>query len=109
MPKVISVEDLEPGLVLAKDVKNIKGLSLIKKGALLEEKHAKILKRWGIASIEVSDGEEELKDGGASLEEQKQLIEGDLDHMFNDFEDDDVMMQIKQSAKTVRLSLLEKE
>ena len=52
MPRV-KTESLEPGLVVAVDVKNMDGMLLLPQGCELTERHIGILQAWGIAEIQI--------------------------------------------------------
>lgn len=56
-----AIEDLEPGMILSKDIKDRTGRTLLKADMVLQEKHLKILKTWGISTIEIQ-GEETQAD-----------------------------------------------
>ena len=56
-------EQLEEGMVVARDVKNIDGMLLVSTGTILTARQISILQTWGIAEIEVeSTGESEGND-----------------------------------------------
>ena len=48
-----AIDDLEPGMVLSKDIKDRTGRTLLKADMALQEKHLKILKTWGISAVEI--------------------------------------------------------
>ncbi|HLP76275.1 MAG TPA: DUF3391 domain-containing protein [Candidatus Paceibacterota bacterium] len=52
MPKV-KVEQLQPGMIVAGDVKNMDNMLLIPSGAALSERQIDILSAWGVTEIEV--------------------------------------------------------
>lgn len=54
----ISIEELKPGLTLQSDVKDRSGRMLLSAGAVIEPKHIKILRTWGISEVEVTDTSE---------------------------------------------------
>jgi hypothetical protein len=49
----INLEDIEPGMVLADDVKQVSGEILLAAGAVLTERHLQIFKKWGITEADV--------------------------------------------------------
>lgn len=55
MPRT-KTEYLQPGRVVASDVKNIDGMLLIPAGASLTERQIDILQAWGVAEIDVQAG-----------------------------------------------------
>jgi hypothetical protein len=56
MPK-IKAESLQPGMVVAKDVKNLDNMLLIPSGCELTERQIDILLAWGVDEIEVEAAE----------------------------------------------------
>jgi hypothetical protein len=60
MPKLIIIEEIEEDMVLASPVRNKMGQILLGADMLLQEKHKKILKTWGIEYISIkNDGNNE--------------------------------------------------
>ena len=62
----INVDDLEVGMVFAKDVIDKNGRLLAKEGVTLSEKHLRILKMWGVTEAKIKgvsdkDAEERSK------------------------------------------------
>jgi hypothetical protein len=49
----INVGDLQVGMVLASEVKNMNGQLLMPSGLTINEKHLGLLKAWGITEVEV--------------------------------------------------------
>ena len=49
--KLISVSEIEPGMVLAEPVKNRNGQILLNTGTFLEEKHKKLLGKFHFINI----------------------------------------------------------
>ena len=62
-PSVIRLksEALQPGMVVARDVKNIDGMLLAPSGCELSERQINILQAWGVTEVEVDAGEEMAK------------------------------------------------
>jgi hypothetical protein len=54
-------EALQPGMVVARDVKNIDGMLLALSGCELSERQINILQAWGVTEVEVAAGEEMAK------------------------------------------------
>ena len=62
MPKTITIDEIEEGMEVHSEVTNKFGQVLIGSGAILNEKHKKILKTWNIAQVEIkSDDQEEAQ------------------------------------------------
>lgn len=57
MPKIVTLDLIEPGAVLSEPVTNSMGQTLIGSGITLTSKHISILRTWNIHSIKISDGE----------------------------------------------------
>ena len=53
----LSIDKLEPGMEVAADVVNLNGVLMIGQGAVLTERHLRILKAWGIDSIPIAGQE----------------------------------------------------
>lgn len=54
---VLSVDQAEPGMVLAAAVTDRQGRLLIPQGKELSERHVEALKMWGVTHVEVDGGE----------------------------------------------------
>lgn len=69
--KIIRINNLEPGMILAKDVVGRFGRSLLKAGNTITTKHVKIFKSWGITelSIESSDNSELANDANTQIQD----------------------------------------
>lgn len=52
MPRIKS-EQLQEGMIVASDVKNLDGMLLIPSGATLTERQINILQAWGVPEVEV--------------------------------------------------------
>jgi hypothetical protein len=55
----ISVDFLEPGMVLARDVRGNNGIVLLGAGAEITERHIQIFKSWDIVDVEVKGPDQE--------------------------------------------------
>jgi len=49
----LSVDFLEPGMVLARDVRASSGLVLLGAGVEISERHIQIFRSWGVGEVEV--------------------------------------------------------
>jgi hypothetical protein len=54
----VNVDNLEPGMVLADDVRDSKGRLLLAKGATIASKHLLIFRTWGIVAAAIEGGED---------------------------------------------------
>lgn len=59
MSKVISIDDIEEGMVNLEPIVNRYGQTLLAPGVKLSPQHMMILKTWNIRTIKISGGEEE--------------------------------------------------
>ncbi|WP_243360079.1 HDOD domain-containing protein [Fundidesulfovibrio terrae] len=84
------VSDLHPGLVLARDVRDVNGRLLISGGTCLNDRFIGVLKAWGVGEVQV-EGEKASEPGEAGLEEalaqaeeimDARLARNDLSHGF---------------------------
>jgi hypothetical protein len=55
----IKAEELQPGMVTAREVKNIDGMLLAPSGCELSERQINILQAWGVAEVTVEASEEQ--------------------------------------------------
>lgn len=81
----LAVEFLEPGMVLARDVRGSNGMVLLGAGAELTERHIGIFRAWGIAEVEVKGAAQDAFNTEilTRLEvAQRQQIEQELDRLF---------------------------
>ena len=53
----LHTDDLLPGMVAARDVKDRSGRLLLREGCELTERSMKVLRSWGIATVEVQEDE----------------------------------------------------
>lgn len=73
MAKVISVDDIQEGMINAEPIVNRYGQTLLAAGVVLTQQHATFLKTWNIRTIKVSAGAEEEENSEIS-EEMRQLV-----------------------------------
>ncbi len=59
----LSVKNIRPGMILAKDVKDLNGRVLLPANQEILLKHAKIFKKWGITQVFIIDDRKEASDG----------------------------------------------
>lgn len=53
----VSVNDITPGMVLAEDLSSETGRFLLGRGTVIEEKHQRIFKIWGVAAVDIDSDE----------------------------------------------------
>ncbi len=56
---MISIDNLKPGMVLAADVTDRGGRTLLASGQEIAEKHMRIFKMWGVLEVNVQGEEQE--------------------------------------------------
>ena len=57
----VKSEELQPGMVVARDVKNIDGMLLVPSGCELSERQIGVLQAWGVTDLEIEASEEQAK------------------------------------------------
>ena len=94
---LIHVKDLKKGMVLACEVSNKHGNTLLEKGDMLSERHIMLLKSWGITEADIEGFDK------AQVEEREretlstavaESIEEDLKNLFADFGDNPLMNEL---------------
>lgn len=109
----IDVDSLQDGMKIAADVVNLHGQLILKKGVSIEEKHMRILKAWGVQTVEVESagGTHAQAESANSLsEEQMGLIEEALTDVFGKENLQQPLMKqlyqvcLARKAKRVRLA-----
>lgn len=84
---VVSVRtsDLQPGMVVARDVKDLHGRLLVPAGAKTLPKHLKVLKIWGIPEVFIkgdSEAEKKTDPIDALDPRQRKQIEEEIQTLF---------------------------
>jgi hypothetical protein len=57
----VKAEELQPGMVVAAEVKNLDGMLLAPSGCELSERQIGILQAWGVAEVDIEASEEAAK------------------------------------------------
>lgn len=70
--KNVKLEEVEPGMILARDVKGRFGRGLLLTGNMVTEKHIRIFKSWGITEIII---EKKLDSGIDELQKSPEVHE----------------------------------
>lgn len=97
-----AVEDLKPGMVLAKAVYNHQELLLLESGVKIKEKNIRMFKSWGVSTVWVRGESLDDADGDLGFEDQaRQAIEVTLKEKFADVLDDPIMLEIMRAASNV--------
>ena len=95
---VLNSDELKPGMILAKPVRNFQEVLLLNEGTELSEKNIRMLKSWGVVEIQVEGGDE---DEGREVElnsKVKESIERELKEKFSEVLEDEIMVEIMRVA-----------
>lgn len=100
----LSVEFLEAGMVLARDVRGSSGVVLLGAGAEINARHIQIFKSWGVREVEIKGADQAALNArmlGSLDAEQRARIERELDRLFlhNDARDP-VIEELRRIALT---------
>ena len=102
MSKLVKIDDLQPGMVMDRDVKNLQGAILLKQDNAVTERHIKIFKTWGVQSVFIREALTSEDLGGKTpeevVDEQIREFQKILDDKFSDVSDDEIMTNIKNLA-----------
>ena len=107
----LKIEELKPGMILARSVYNQQDLLLLEKGTSLTKKRIWMLKTWGVDRVSVKG---KSQGGGESdfeaVLETKESIEAELKAKFADVIDEPIMQEImKAAARQLQKSLIDQE
>jgi hypothetical protein len=93
MPKLIKIDSLIEGMVLAEAVINKLGQVIIAKNTLLTLKQINTLRMWGINQVLIKslDSEMEISEDLAIIEESKSKIKAELDWKVNNIFTDELI------------------
>ena len=95
---------LKPGMILSEDVQNFQGLLLLKAGTALSEKNIKILKTWGVTSVEIDgDGEKNRQNISDSPSDLKMAIEAEMKERFSNTLGHPVMEEVMKVATEIKI------
>jgi len=97
-----AVDDLEPGMILAKPVYNHQELLLLETGVKIKEKNIRMFKSWGVSKVWVRGESPDDADGHREFEDQaREAMEMKLKEKFADVLDDPIMLEIMRAASRV--------
>ena len=99
---VLDVNELKPGMVLAKPIVNHQELLLLEAGAKITEKNIRIFKSWGITTAWVKGdaADNDPKDLRSDIA-SREAIELELKEKFAGVLDNPVMLEIMRAASSV--------
>ena len=99
---VKKLDDLTVGDVLSKDLTNSQGAALVKAGTPIAESHMRLLRMWGVSSVEVQDAN---GGSGGAVQVAERLLdeaEAEIRTRFGPSLDNEVMAEILRVAVDLR-------
>jgi hypothetical protein len=103
----VSAENLLPGMVLAADLKDLAGRTLLKEGAELSERYIERIRKWGFGEIAVQgEGDEGLAGAlppvvGYPVEGRSWAeIQADVEKRFSKSGNDYMLVRLKRAVLT---------
>ncbi|UCF93853.1 MAG: hypothetical protein JSW39_06745 [Desulfobacterales bacterium] len=93
------LDNLKPGMILAKPVYNSQNLLLLRAGVRISAQNIGVFKSWGVSRVAVRGQPERNLDRVAKLQnDAREAIAKDLKEKFADVLDDPVMEAIMEAA-----------
>ena len=107
----LKIEELKPGMILARSVYNQQDLLLLENDTSLTKKRIWMLKTWGIDQVSVKGKSQGEGKGDFEAEiETKETIETELKAKFADVIDEPIMQEIMKAAgRQLQKSLIDQE
>ena len=97
--KHVGIEELKPGVILERPVKNHQGVLLLEAGARITKKNIRIFKSWGVTEFTVKGQVDRETDSAGQPEPRINPSEEiQLKEKFADVLDDPVMVEIFNAA-----------
>ena len=98
----LNIENLKPGMILARPVRNHQGVLLLEADAKISKKNIHIFKSWGILEISIKGNLTESEASAMEVENKdKESLEKQLKEKFSDVLDDPVMLEIFNAARNL--------
>ncbi|MDJ0819387.1 MAG: hypothetical protein QNJ58_24500 [Desulfobacterales bacterium] len=97
----LAIEDLKPGMILARPVRNRQGVLLLEAGARITKKNIRIFKSWGVNEVIIQGRRSHARrsSAAAAIADQETIVK-QLKDKFSDVLDDPVMIVIYNAAKS---------
>ena len=96
---ILNSDELKPGMILAKPVRNFQEVLLLNEGTELSEKNIRMLKTWGVVEIWVEGDGDEDECSEVELDSKvKESIERELKEKFSEVLEDEIMVEIMRVA-----------
>lgn len=106
MGKLVKLDEIKPGMVLEKDVANLQGAVLLRKGSEISERHLNIFKTWGVSSIFIKEELSAADLGGRSPADvaQSEVLAAEkvINEKYAPYADDEIMQGIRAQAVKYR-------
>jgi hypothetical protein len=74
MPKYINLDEIEEGMVVAKDIKNDFGQTMVKAGVVITKQHIPTLNNWTVEGIFIKQAEDEIQQSEESIKENMKVL-----------------------------------
>ena len=95
----VGVENLKPGMILDRPVKNSQGILLLEAGARITSKKIRIFKSWGVTDVTIKgEAAPEGDSAGKTVVSLKESVDKQLQDKFSEVLDDPVMVEIYKAA-----------
>ena len=96
----LAIEDLKPGMILVRPVRNLQGILLLEAGARITKKNIRIFKSWGVNEVVIQGRRSHARRSSAeaAIADQETIVK-QLKDKFSDVLDDPVMVVIYNAAK----------
>ena len=96
----LNIEDVKPGMILARPVRNHQGVLLLEADARISKKNIRIFKSWGVLEVPIKSRlPEVVSRTNPSGIEDKEALTKQLKEKFSDVLDDPIMLEIFKAAK----------
>ena len=95
---------VKPGMVLSEDVQNFQGLLLLKAQTVLTDNNLKVLKSWGVTSVEIDGDMDENRQKISELpSDDKPDIESEMKERFINCLDHPIMEEVMKVALKIKI------
>ena len=95
----LNIDEIKPGMTLARPVRNHQGVLLLQAGARVSKKNIRIFKSWGVLEVTIKGSVTKLQ--GRTVDTEFRVsdsVEKKLKEKFSDVLDDPVMVEIFNAA-----------
>lgn len=110
---MLKIDEVQPGMILDKDVANLQGAVLLRKGSEITERHISIFKTWGVNTIFIQEAVSADALGGKSpqeaAKEEIETVTKTLDHKYALVIDEPVMQTIKGISLAYRTDTIKRK